>query len=80
MSKKAKIQVENPNEQPVEVIADAIVSIGNAMRVLSSSRLQRRAIVALIHDNSKIPKRTIEFVLNNLETLEATWLKPKVKS
>jgi len=31
----------------------------------------------LIHANSKVPKRDIELVLNNLDDLEQTWLKPK---
>lgn len=62
---------------PAEIIATAIERIAAGMRVLNSTRLTRRAVVALIHDTSKISKKTIEIVLNNLEGLEAEWLKPK---
>lgn len=62
-----------------EVIASSIVQIADAMRAINSTRLNRRAIVALIHDQSKISKRTIEIVLNNLDSLEHDWLKPRDK-
>ena len=64
-------------EVPAEVIATAIAEIAEAMKKLSSTRLQREAIVALIHDTSGIAKKTIRIVLNNLQCLETDWLKPK---
>lgn len=68
----------NPTEpEPVEIIADAILRISESMKVLRSSLLTRRAIVCLIHDQSRIGKRDIEIVMNNLESLERDWLKPK---
>lgn len=73
-------QIKQPpppaKEVPAEVIATDISRIAEAMKVMNSTRLTRRAIIALIHDNSKLPKKTIEIVLNNLDSLEATWLKP----
>lgn len=62
---------------PAEIIATSITEIASAMKALSSTRLSRRAIVTLIHDQSKVPKRTIEVVLNNLEGLEKDWLKSR---
>lgn len=62
---------------PAEIIATAIEQIAAAMRALNQTRLKRRAVVALIHDQSKVNKKTIEIVLNNLAELEADWLKPK---
>jgi hypothetical protein len=62
-----------------EQIAEAILGISNAMKRLSKSRLKREAIVALIQDKSKLGKATIEMVLNNLESLEETWLKKEDK-
>ncbi len=64
-------------EVPADIIATAIVEIADGVKAVNSSRLTRKAIVALIHDQSKISKRTIEEVLNNLSSLEADWLKPK---
>lgn len=72
-----KIKPSEVNPEPVEVIAQDIASIASAMRTLSNSRLNRKAIVALVHDQSRISKKTIEIVLNNLQDLERDWLKPK---
>lgn len=62
-----------------QVIADAIVEMSKAMRSLNESRLKREAIVTLIAHNSKIGKKTIEMILNNLEQLEQRWLKPETQ-
>lgn len=64
-------------EVPIEVIAQSISDIASAMRKIEASRLTRRAVVALIHDRSRVPKKTIETVLDNLSSLEKAWLKPK---
>lgn len=75
--KKKQIEVENENKIPAKVIADSIVEIGKGMKTLNSTRLTRRAIVTLIHENSKVPRGTIDLVLNNLDSLEDVWLKKK---
>lgn len=62
-----------------ELIAQEIAKIARAMQTMSESRLKRDAIVALIHERSKVARKTIEIILNNLEHLELTWLKPKKK-
>lgn len=66
-------------EIQAEVIASSITQIAEAMNVINGTRLTRRAIVALIHDQSRVPKKTIEVVINNLSCLEADWLKPRDK-
>jgi len=70
----SKVNVQQ-NEQPVpaEIMAQAIISISDSMKKLNNSGLKRKAIVALIHDQSKISKRHIEIVLNNLESLRQDW-------
>lgn len=77
MSKISVVQRTGGEEVPAEVIAQSIADIAAAMKILSSTRLKRDAIVTLIHARSKVGKRDIELVLNNLEYLEAVWLKPK---
>jgi hypothetical protein len=69
-----KVTVKQKDE-PVaaEVLATAIIDISDAMKKVNASGLKRRAIVALIHDQSKIGKREIEIVLNNLDCLRADW-------
>jgi len=62
---------------PIEQIADAIVAIGAAMKAINASRLKRETLVTLIHDSSKVAKGTIRLVLNNLDAIEETFLKPK---
>lgn len=69
---------QKPDKEPIpaQVLADSIVEIGKAFRAINATRLRRSAIVALVHDKSKIAKRDIEIVLNNLDDLERDWLKP----
>ena len=73
--KKAKIVQEEGQEIPAEIIAQSIVKIAKSMEAIGKTRLTRKAIVVLIHDQSKVSKRTIELVLNNLEAMEQVWLK-----
>jgi hypothetical protein len=72
-----KLIVENPSEVPVKVIAESIVDIAGAMRRINETRLTREAIVALIHDRSRVQKGIIHLVLNNLDQLEENWLKKR---
>lgn len=73
-----KLQVSETTTISADVLAEEIVKISAAMKQLNASRLSRDAIVALIHDNSKVSKGVIKIVLNNLDSLEATWLKKKL--
>lgn len=77
---KVNRQTDDGSEVPAEIIAQSIVEIADAMKVLSRTRLSREAIITLIHARSKVGKRDIELVLNNLEALERIWLKPKPKN
>lgn len=72
------VQKENEEEVPAEIIAQSIVEISEAMKQLFATRLTRKAIVTLIHDQSKVGKATINIVLNNLQDLERDWLKPRL--
>ena len=72
---KPKIVQKEGEEISAEIIAQAIVDIADAMKVFNNSRLTRRAVVTLIHHQSKINKGEIEIVLNNLQDLAKDWLK-----
>lgn len=72
-----KIQVKHP-EPParpikVEILAEAIVSIGEAFDKLKQSGLNERAIVALVHDGlkGKVSKGAIIDVLEAMKQLRA---------
>jgi hypothetical protein len=76
MSKRAKVTQDAETPVEVEVLAQAIVDIGNAAKRLSNSRLNRRAVIVLINDMTGIGKGTIEVVLNSISELERVYLKP----
>jgi hypothetical protein len=57
------------------VLATAIVSISDAVKKLYDGGLNRRAVVALIADDTKLGKGTIEAVLNSLLDLRKTYTK-----
>lgn len=79
MGKPRKFPVKQDPEKPIaaEVIASSIVEIAAGMRKINETRLTRRAIITLIHERSKVPRTQIEAVLDNLDSLETTWLKKK---
>lgn len=64
---------------PVELIEAAIVDLAAGMRALTNSRLKRETIVMLLHDASGVGKPAIRVILNNLDHLEDTFLKPRAK-
>lgn len=75
---KPKITV-NPGDEPQgpEIMEAAIVELAAGMKRLNSTRLKTETIVTLISDVSRVPKTTVRLVLNNLDDLESTFLKPK---
>lgn len=81
MAKNPNVKVLQPAapepEIPTEILAASIVEISAAMKKIDAGRLKREAIVLLIHANSGVGKPDIRLVLNNLEALEAIWLKPR---
>ena len=64
---------------PVEIIEQGILDIAKGMRTLEATRLNRRAIVALLHDHTRVPKNVIENILDSMSSLEITYCK-KVRS
>lgn len=64
-------------EIPAEILATAILKVAEGMAAINKTRITREAIVTLIHDYSKVPKRDVRIVLANLDSLERQWLKPK---
>jgi hypothetical protein len=80
-AKTAKVKVtqrDGVDPIPVEIIAQDIAAISAAMRKINETRLTRKAIVVLIQAQSGLGKGVIEVVLNNLDSLENTWLKRKL--
>ena len=75
MRKKEKVTVIQDAENPIlpEILAASLKSIGDAVRQWDRAGLKRRALIVLIHDQSKVPLRDIEVVLNNLVDMHKDW-------
>jgi hypothetical protein len=72
-----KVTVKQDAEKPVEVevLAQAIVDIGNAAKRLANSRLNRKAVVVLIAHATGLGKGTVDTVLDGIADLESTYLR-----
>lgn len=71
---------EAPVVAPVPSVVDlerAILAIGDGMKRINESRLTRDALILLLQDATKLGKRDIAYVLNAMDSLEATYLKPR---
>lgn len=73
--KQAKVKQDDENPIAVEVLAAAIVTISMSFKKLLKSGLNRRAVVALIRDDTSLGKGTIEVVLDSLENLANAYTK-----
>lgn len=72
-----KVKVVQDFDEPVEkeVLASAIVQISEATKKLYKTGLNKKAVVALINDDTKLGKGLVETVLNSLETLAKKYTK-----
>jgi hypothetical protein len=70
-------KVVQDEEAPVEkpVLATAIVQISDAMKKLEKSGLNRKGVIALINDDTKLGKGIIETVLLSLGNLAKAYTK-----
>lgn len=75
--KKINVVKDADNPIAVEVIEQSIIDIGDAMKRISQTRLNRKALVVLISKDTGIGQGTIESILDSLDSLETTYLKPK---
>lgn len=66
------VTITQDPDKPVEreVLAASIVKISDAFQALKKSGLNRDAIVVLLHDRTKIARKTINDILNALEQLK----------
>ncbi len=69
MTEKIKVVKNAEKPEPTEVLAEAIVRIGSAMDKLKASGLNEKAILVLVHDACKVPKREIKLVFESLRKL-----------
>jgi len=74
---RAAHEAYRKGEKPVtkDILATSITQISDAVTKLYDSGLNRRAIVALINDDTKLGKGAIEAVLDSLHDLRKTYTK-----
>lgn len=70
MKSNIKVVKNVKKPEPTEILAEAIIRIGENFEKLQKSGLNKRAIVVLVYDYTKIPKRDIELVLESLAKLK----------
>lgn len=68
MSIKIIKNIEKP--EPTEILAEAVIRIGENMEKLQKSGLNRRAIVALLRDATGLGKGDIELVIDSLAKMK----------
>ena len=67
--------VKSDPPESTEILAEAIVRIGEAAARLNASGLNRKAIVLMLHDATKVGKKDIETVLDALPRLRGWYCK-----
>lgn len=67
---KIKIVKNAEKPEPTEILAEAVIRIGENMERLQKSGLNSRAIEALLFDYTKIPKRDIRLILESLAKMK----------
>ncbi len=83
---KVAIKQDPEKEVPTEVLAAAIVAISAGVRKLREGRLNDKALCMLIahaapgvgpNGYSKLSQKEVRAVLDGIDALEKTYLKPK---
>lgn len=73
-----RIVKNEENPEPMELLAQSIIQVSDAFKKIQSFKLSQRAIVVLLQDGigaTKISKKQIALVLDNLPRLRAWYLK-----
>lgn len=63
--------VKSDPPETTEILAEAIVRLGDSVRKLDASGLNHKAIVILLQDATKLPRRDIESILTAIPRLKS---------
>lgn len=63
------------NVTPDETLADAVEKISECLSKILASGLNQKAIIALLHDHTKLPKRDIKVLLEALPRMRKLYCK-----
>jgi hypothetical protein len=75
MPAKIAITKDPQDPQPLEIMERAIVDVAEGARKLLGTRLNKRAVLTLLKDDTGLPKSTIERVLDSAAQLDKNFLK-----
>jgi hypothetical protein len=75
MSTTVKVKKTDGKPESTEILASAIVSIGKAADKLLASGLNTKAVIVLLHYETKISQRDIKLILDSLKRLESWYCK-----
>lgn len=73
-ARRVQVVKSDPPES-TEILAEAIVRIGDAVAKLNGSGLNRKAIILLLQDATKVGKKDIETILDALPRLRGWYCK-----
>jgi hypothetical protein len=73
------VKTNEENPEPLEIIAQSVIEVADAMKKISNSRLKQRAIILLIKDLTNLPMKDIESVLNTATKLREHYIKAAIK-
>ena len=73
--KTVKVVKSDPPETK-EILAEAIVRIGEALLALQASGLNQRAIIVLLQAETRLPRSDIKLVLDSLARLKGRYCRP----
>lgn len=73
-ARRVQVVKSDPPES-TEILAEAIVRLGEAVRKLDASGMNRKAIVLLLHDATKVNKTDIAAILDAIPRLRGWYCK-----
>ena len=71
-----KSNLERDSTVSLENLGNEIRRVSQLGKAINASPLNRKAIVILLHEMSRVKKSDIEIILHNLPLLEKEYLKP----
>ncbi len=75
--KTIKIKTDEENPQPLDLMAEEIISLSAAIKKFDESRLTERAIIILLQDMTGYNQKTIKDILWAIRNIEGHFIKKK---
>lgn len=74
-TKTVTVKVNEENPEPLEVLARAVIDVADGFEKIQNSRLQKRAIILLLHDLTGVRMNDIINVLDAGVLLKKKFIK-----